>query len=171
MPAEEYIQDTEADGGPMPIRNPGKMEFIRVNSDPVYRARVCILNDPRTETIYIVAPNLKNELEGDVAAAELVLAANQDGEHFLWLAKMPAYDNEPFGTTRMAAISQAKTGWTRLRIRTDRKGYDAIQAMDTFADPQWPATSFEEICRDSFADRFISSMDHPVIKRLRGESL
>jgi hypothetical protein len=170
MAAEQFGAEGELVQGPLAVRNPSKMEYIRVNGDPAYRARVCILIDQRNETTFLVAPTLRSALEGDVATAELVLAANQDGETFLWLAKLPAYDGEPFGTTRAAAISLAKTAWVRLRIRADRKGYDVIRAAGTFPDPQWPAKSLDELCRESFADRFVGSLDHPVLRRLRGEA-
>ena len=35
-------------------------------------------------------------------------------------------------------------------------------------DPDWPELSFAEIFRIAFKDRLINSLDHPVVKRLRG---
>ena len=170
VPVEQFAGGDGLLQGPLPVRSPGKLEFVRVKDDPAYRARVCILSDQRNETTYLVAPALKSAVEGDVSTAELVLACNQDGEIFLWLAKAPAFDGEHFGTTRMAAISLGKTNWVRMRVRSDRKGYDIIRAAGSFPDPQWPDKTLDELCRESFADRFISTFNHPVLRRLRGEA-
>ena len=35
-------------------------------------------------------------------------------------------------------------------------------------DPIWPELSFDAIYRIAFKDRVIRSLDHPVVKRLRG---
>lgn len=170
VPTDDFTPESAPSDGPLPVRNPGKMEFVRVMPDPAYHACVCILADTRSDTIYVVDPELRADLEGDVGTAEITVATNQDGEFFVWLAKLPPYENEPFGVTRMAALNQAKTTWTRLRVRADRKGYDAIPAAKSFPEPEWPAASFDELFQASFADRIIDSLDHPVVKRLRGES-
>jgi len=169
MSAEQFGEGDLVQG-PLPVRNPGKLEFFKVCDKAGYRAKVCILHDQRNEAIYLVAPALKSALEGDVAIAELVLAGNQDGELFLWLAKAPAFEGEHFGTTRMTAISMAKSAWVRMRVRADRKGYDVIRAAGSFPDPQWPEKTLDELCRDAFADRFVTALDHPVLRRLRGEA-
>lgn len=168
--AGDQFSDDELVQGPLTVRNPGKMEFFKVCDAPGCRVRVCILNDQRNETTYLVSPALRSTLEGDVATAELVLVANQDGEQFLWLAKTPAFDGEHYGTTRMAAISLAKTAWIRIRSRADRKGYDIIHAAGQFPDPQWPTKTLDELCHEAFADRLVTSLDHPALRRLRGET-
>ena len=37
-------------------------------------------------------------------------------------------------------------------------------------EPVWPTESFEEIVKIAFRDKLIDRPDHPVIKRLRGET-
>jgi hypothetical protein len=36
-------------------------------------------------------------------------------------------------------------------------------------DPVWPELTFNAIYRIAFKDRIIRTLDHPVVKRLRGE--
>jgi hypothetical protein len=37
-------------------------------------------------------------------------------------------------------------------------------------EPVWPEEPFNELLRIAFRDRIISSPDHPVVKRLRGQA-
>jgi hypothetical protein len=41
-------------------------------------------------------------------------------------------------------------------------------AQSIMSEPEWPDVSFQEIIRLAFRDRLITSLNHPVIKRLRG---
>jgi len=36
------------------------------------------------------------------------------------------------------------------------------------ADPVWPELSFQDLLRIAYRDRMITTLDHPVVKRLRG---
>jgi hypothetical protein len=38
------------------------------------------------------------------------------------------------------------------------------------ADPVWPTLSFQELVRIAYRDRMITTLDHAVIKRLRGQN-
>jgi len=35
--------------------------------------------------------------------------------------------------------------------------------------PEWPTTPFKDLLRTAFRDTFIDSLDHVVLKKLRGE--
>ncbi len=48
--------------------------------------------------------------------------------------------------------------------------YDVWQTEGPLPEPQWPETSFKDSLRTAFKDRLIDTLDHPVLKRLRGES-
>jgi hypothetical protein len=47
--------------------------------------------------------------------------------------------------------------------------YDVFQASAELSDPTWPEAPFRDLLRVAFKDRFIQSLDHPVLKKLRGE--
>jgi hypothetical protein len=46
--------------------------------------------------------------------------------------------------------------------------YEMFEASATIPDPVWPDVSFQELIRIAFRDHMVGSLDHPVIKRLRG---
>ena len=52
----------------------------------------------------------------------------------------------------------------------DLGAYEMYEAGSLMADPVWPEISFQEILRIAFRDRIIDRIDHPVVKRLRGEA-
>jgi hypothetical protein len=63
----------------------------------------------------------------------------------------------------------AKTKWMRLVANMSMGAYDLYEASDLLPEPEWPDLPFSEILRIAFKDKYIDEMDHPVLKRLRGE--
>jgi hypothetical protein len=47
--------------------------------------------------------------------------------------------------------------------------YVVYEAAGNIPDPEWPDLTFKEIVGLAFKDRVVSSLDHPLVKRLRGE--
>ncbi|APG24258.1 hypothetical protein [Syntrophotalea acetylenica] len=149
---------------------PGKLDFFRTPEGTDYRGTFLFMDDPRTRDGYLIHPGLEEELAGDAAMAEVGLAANQHGDQFVWVVKHPAYDGEPYGESKLDALDRARTQWVRLRKRQDRQGYDVLTAQGTFPEPEWPDKPFDDILAAVFAGRIVTSLDHPIIKRLRGEA-
>jgi hypothetical protein len=48
--------------------------------------------------------------------------------------------------------------------------YDVYETRVNWPAPQWPTESLSDLLRVAFKSRFIESLDHPVLKRLRGEA-
>jgi len=46
--------------------------------------------------------------------------------------------------------------------------YELTAADGITVEPEWPQLSFQELIRIAFRDRLITSIDHPVVKRLHG---
>ena len=47
--------------------------------------------------------------------------------------------------------------------------YDVFQASANLPDPEWPDMTMNELIQTAFKNRFITSLDHAVIKKLKGE--
>jgi hypothetical protein len=47
--------------------------------------------------------------------------------------------------------------------------YELHPAIANLAEPEWPDVSFQEILKIAFKGRLIEELDHPVLRRLRGE--
>jgi len=61
------------------------------------------------------------------------------------------------------------TKWVRLRSNMSLRAYEIDVAGITHSDPEWPNYSLQDLIPIAFKDgRLIKSIDHPVVKRLRG---
>jgi hypothetical protein len=48
--------------------------------------------------------------------------------------------------------------------------YEITVAESVMAEPVWPDLSYQELVRIAYRDRMIAALDHPVVKRLRGQA-
>ncbi len=63
----------------------------------------------------------------------------------------------------------AKEHWVRVQSNMSLGAYDIFQAGGNIPGPEWPEVTMEEILQIAFRGRYIDSLDHPAIRRLRGE--
>jgi hypothetical protein len=154
----------------IPVRKPNKQDFIRVHPDTAYRESLPAidLNDERE--LYVVTRNMQAELATECVPATLFTAINRQGVIFLWPIRLPGPDGKSNEWWRSAAkaATLAMTGWVRVRASMDLGAYEIFTAPGKIDDPTWPPLSFNELLRIAFRDRVIDSLDHPVVKRLRG---
>jgi hypothetical protein len=48
-------------------------------------------------------------------------------------------------------------------------GYDVVAPVTQWPEPEWREESFGSLIHKAFKGRFVDSMDHGIIKTLRGE--
>ena len=60
------------------------------------------------------------------------------------------------------------TQWIRIAANMSLGAYEIYEATGNLPDPEWPDLEFGEILKLAFRDRFVTSPDHPVVKRLQG---
>jgi hypothetical protein len=65
----------------------------------------------------------------------------------------------------MAAIQMASERWTK--VRHDEKGCVPWHRAGCWPEWSWPSITVAEIIEAAFVGRFISSMNHPVLWRIR----
>jgi hypothetical protein len=69
------------------------------------------------------------------------------------------------------AAERAITSWLRIKANMSLGvAYELFEATGNFPEPEWPEVEFSEILRVAFRERYIDSIDHPLVKRLRGEA-
>jgi hypothetical protein len=157
------------------VRKPDKAWWIRAHPDPAYRLQTAVI-ELRGERgggeTYLVAPQLRADLAAEPTFRPklLVTAVNTQGVLFLWECNLPRDDREDnWSKTALAALDLATKGWVRLAANMSAGGYDCWTATGNLPEPQWPELTLREILRLAFKDRLIDSLDHPVLRRLRGE--
>jgi len=154
----------------VPVRKPNPQDWVRVHPGSEYRENFPLieLKDEREE--YVVAASLVPELVGEFVSKTLYTTVNRQGVVSLWPVRLPDPDGREMEWHRSAreAAELATTRWVRCKANRSLGAYDIFQAEACIAEPTWPDLTFQEVIRIAFRDRLITSMDHPVIKRLRG---
>lgn len=154
----------------VPVRKPGRQEFVRVHPDGQYRCDFAAIELKEDREIYVVRPEVYNELLGETIHITLYTTMTRQGVLFLWPVRLPDPDGRHNEWSRVAreAAEMAVNTWLRLQPNMQLGAYEITLAQAAIAEPKWPELSFQEILRIAFRDRIITSDDHPVIKRLRG---
>ena len=67
-------------------------------------------------------------------------------------------------------VQRAGKGWVRVQANMSLGAYEVWDTTAPIPEPDWPDTPFKDLLRIAFRDRFITALDHPVLKRLRGEA-
>ena len=155
----------------IPVRKPSAQEFVRVHPSPDYRENFPIieLKDEREE--YIVTASLVPELIGEFVIKTLYLAINRQGTLSFWPVRLPGPDGKDMNwwkSAREAAVLAMKD-WVRIKANMNLGAYDIFQPDGVIPDPEWPQRGFWELIKIAFRDHLIDRIDHPVIKRLRGQ--
>jgi hypothetical protein len=96
---------------------------------------------------------------------------NRQGVIALWPIRLPGEDgrHNPWHRSALEAAEMAKTRWIRVMANMSLGAYEIYEAFAPLSDPEWPDVSFQELLSVAFKDNYIEGLDHPVIKRLRGE--
>lgn len=155
----------------IPVRKPSRQDFVRVHPDPAYRENFPIieLKDEREE--YIVVADLVPELIGEFVTKTLFTAINRQGTVFFWPVRLPPPDGKNLDWWRSSreAAELAMKSWVRVCANMNLAAYDIFQAESVIPDPEWPQIGFWELIKIAFRDHLVDRIDHPVIKRLRGQ--
>lgn len=155
----------------VPVRRPNNTEFVRVHPDSGYRLKTRLLDLKDLGEQYVVDSSLWPELDGELVAKELYLAINRQNDVFIWPVRLPDQDGrlDPWNESAAQAAGLATRKWVRIRSNRAAGMYDVYEASSSFSDPVWPQMSFQELLDIAFRGRLIDKIDHPVIRRLRGE--
>ena len=155
----------------IPVRKPGRQDFIRVHPDESYRLQTAILELKEDRENYLIAKDLWQELSGEVVPKMLYTAMNRQGVLSLWPVRLADETGRLDTWNRSAhqAAQLAMEQWIRVASNRSLGAYEIFTPTGALPEPEWPDISFQEILRIAFGDYQITSMDHLVLRRLRGE--
>ena len=105
-----------------------------------------------------------------ITPALLLTCVNQAGDLFLWRIKLPGPDGRSNTWTESALqiALAAETTWGRMVSDTTNGIYTHYEPTGVLPDPKWPDLSFPAMLKIAFRDRMIDTIDHPVLRDLRG---
>ena len=156
------------------MRKPDKSWFVQVHPDESYRIQTGVIELKEDREMYLVDPSLWSELmtsESTFSFQELFTAITRQGTVFIWSIGLPGPDGKSYSwnDTALEAAKKAMSNWVRVTWNKQILGYDASKAQGEFPAPVWPDVLFGELLRIAFKGKLIDSLDHPVLRKLRGE--
>ena len=154
----------------VPVRKPIAQDFVRVRPEPQYRETLAFIELKDDRETYIVDLGAVPELQAECFLATLFVAINRSGVLSMWPVRTPAADGRTneWHASAATAAQHAMRNWTRVKANMGLGAYEIFEAEGSIPDPIWPELSLDAILRIAFKDRVIRSLDHPVVKRLRG---
>ena len=157
----------------VPVRKPDKSWFVRVHPAEEYHLSTAVIELKEDRETYLVAPALWNGLatEATFSPRALFTAMNRQGVLFLWPVRLPGSDGrvDDWSRTALEAAQLAVKHWSRVTANMSLGGYEVFQATGQLPEPEWPDLTLQQVLRVAFKDRFITTLDHPVLRKLRGE--
>jgi hypothetical protein len=67
------------------------------------------------------------------------------------------------------AVNAALNRWVQVQARKAANTYDLITPLDPIPDPDWSSfRPFDEMLDNAFDEHVIASVDHPLIRKLKG---
>lgn len=155
----------------VPVRKPGRQDFVRVHPDPGYRLTPAATIEVKEDReVYLVTPKMAQVLPGEFSTVTLLTTINRQGVLHLWPVKQPGPDGKHNEWHRSAAeaAERAMKKWVRVTASMSLGAYEIFEASGDLPEPVWPDISFEEILKIGFRDHVVDSVDHPLVQRLQG---
>ncbi len=155
-------------------RKPHKQEFIRVRTGAENRFDTGCFVDKESREVYMVSPVVWDLLAGDVTPTMLIVCQSRNSPvPFLWPLTLPDTDGRPnrWHESAIEAALLAESNWLKVVSDMSAGMYVPNVARGNLTEPDWSEVpTMPELLRLAFKGRFIDGHDHPVLRRLRGES-
>jgi hypothetical protein len=181
-PPEPQAAVTKAILTKLAIRNPKKDELVRVR--PANEFEVTLLQFKLDdgegfgdEMRYFVHPSLErmfiDEFNRELTRITLRMAVNERGKPFLWPVETLSTSGrgQAAAASRRAAVAAAERDWIfvawkggEYQVRVLASEVDRAR----IGEPRWPDLTVKEVVKLALGDgKFIDSVDHPIIRKLR----
>jgi hypothetical protein len=175
LPARDLTNiDVTATVTKISVRKPHNQWFVRVKNDPAYHIDVALFEFEETEReTFIVHPKMFPYLanENGFKPSTLFTSITRQGVLFLWKIPHPNKEGKlhEWHQSALVAMNKARHEWVRVKSNMQLGGYELLSTDVKIPDPVWPDLSPRQILKIAARGYLIDSVDHPVIKKLRGE--
>ena len=157
----------------IPVRKPSKEWFVQTHTDTSYHINTCGVDLKEDNELFLVDPSLWDLLAGEstFGPRALITTINRQNVVFLWPIRLPGDDGriDDWNRSALDASQIAREKWVRVQSNRSLGAYEVYEATGNCSDPSWDIPTFSELLRIAFRDKFIQNLDHPVLRRLRGE--
>jgi hypothetical protein len=155
----------------IPVRKPHRHEFVRVHPEDAMSFQTAVLELKEKRETYLVAPELWNIVPGLIIPKLLFTTITRQGVLLVWPISLPPEDGRQnhWHQSALEAAEIAKKRWIRISANMSLGAYEVFEATGNLPEPEWPAKTLQYIMETAFKDRFIKTMEHPIIRELLGE--
>lgn len=156
----------------VPVRKPDRQWFVRVRVGEEWRCPIATIELKEEREVYLLSPGVAQEFPEETKPQMLFTAINRQNTIFLWPVPLPGPDGRlnPWHESALEAVKHAEQHWTRMAADMNLGAYAIYQAAESLPEPEWASeTSFEALVRIGFKNKIIEDLEHPVLRRLRGE--
>ena len=155
----------------VPLRKPNRFEFFRTHPDWSFPAPVLKMPGDKKDDLFIIAAPLVPLLGDNITPMMFVATITRQDVFTLWPLRLPGADGrvDEWSRTAMEAATMAKTGWIRMAAKQSLGSYEVFEPAGEFPDPVWPDLEWHAILQIAFKDHVVEDIDHPALRRLRGE--
>ena len=154
------------------VRRPAREWFIRVHPDTAYHLQTAVIELKEAGETYLVSQHLWPALAGESTFTPkmLFLAVNRQHKPFFWPIRPPGPDGrlDSWSKSALEAAQLATRVWVRVAPDRSSGGY-TVQYSEHAAPPVWPEQTMPALLRIAFKDRYIDTLDHPILRQLRDE--
>ena len=159
----------------IPVKKPSKEWFVQTHPDAEYHINTAVIELKEDNELYLVDPSLWSALaeESTFGPRALITSINRQNVLFLWPIRLPDSDGriDDWNRSALEASQFAREKWVRVQSNRSLGCYEIFEATGSFNAPSWESVPpFSEVLRIAFKDRFIRNLEHPVLRRLRGEA-
>jgi hypothetical protein len=121
---------------------------------------------------FLVLPTIARDIPHECIMTTMYAAITRGGVAFLWPVRLPGADGRQLEWHRSAAeaAEMAMKEWVRVKANMQLGAYEVWGASATIPGPTWPELTYQQMLAIAFKGRLVDSLDHPVLKRLRGET-
>jgi hypothetical protein len=153
------------------VRKPHKQQWIYIYPEAEWRAPVALYEDEENRTTYAVTPEIEPEMLGDVVRKWLVTYGTRHGTTNLWPIKMPDETGwlDQANQSALRIVNDHAGKW--IRVVWKKPFYEFIESTIQLPPPERPAGGFGELVAKAFKGLLIDTIDHPVLRRSRGDIL
>ena len=154
----------------IPVRKPGSQEFIRLHPDPKMRMIAALLEWHEDRNLYLVTPSMAELIGKEAKPRCLVPAMTATEVYFLWPMKvtLPGEKENTWNMSANAAAEKALSQWVNISSDMTAQAYKVRVAEGDIPEPNWPNLALKEILKLAFKDCYIQTIDHPIVKKLKG---
>ena len=151
------------------VSKPDSQWFCRVHPDFEFRSMLLLFRED--SNLYVVEKELWSDLTSELNPFLVVLAVNRQGKEFLWPLRLPADDGRPnpWHVSALAAAELGKSRWVRMSADRNEYKVEIARSNEALPDPCWTGRSMKELIKLGFRGRYVDTLEHPVVRKLRGE--